>query len=243
MFFRIVKEKTKTIKYTVDISGIPVEVEKKKVKNLRLMVYPPYGQVKVSAPRHMTEEAIRSFISSKIDWINKHRSKYDGNEIYIPVKFICGEKLFYLGRPYILRVEEHNKYAKVELIENEIILYIKPGSTKLQRAKAIENWYRNRLNETAPDLIAKWESVIGVNITQFGIKKMKTRWGSCNIRAKRIWLNLDLIRKPAHCLELIIVHELVHLLEKNHNARFKSFMDKFLPDWRTYKKDLTGLPM
>jgi predicted metal-dependent hydrolase len=243
MFSTLFKQKLRPIKYAITINGTAIEVEKKNVKNLRLAVYPPDGHVKISAPLFMKDSEIYSFALAKADWIQKHRSKYAGNKAYAPLKYVDGEIHFYLGNPYTLRIVELPKRTKVVLNENEIILTIKPRSTKAQRLKALENWYRDKLNEISPELIAKWEGVIGVKATEFGIKKMKTRWGSCNIRAKRIWLNLDLVRRPLHCLEFIIVHELVHLLERNHNARFKAHMDRFMPAWRTYNKDLTRLLM
>lgn len=128
-------------------------------------------------------------------------------------------------------------------MDDTINLYIKPHNTKHQRTKVLEEWYRKQLKDIIPPYISKWEMLIGVEINEFGIKNMKTRWGSCNIRAKRIWLNLGLAKKPIHLIELIIVHELVHLLERNHNAKFKSYMDRFIPEWRKYKDELNKFPL
>jgi len=243
MFSTLFRQKLKPIKYQININGILIDVEKKNVKNLRLAVYPPDGHVKISAPLFMKDVEIYSFAMAKSDWIQKHRQKYAGGKVYVPLRYVEGETHYYLGNSYILRVNEQNKRTKIVLCENQIVLTIKPRSTKAQRIKALDSWYRERLNEITPGLIAKWEDIIGVKTAEFGIKKMKTRWGSCNIRARRIWLNLDLARKPINCLEFIIVHELVHLLERNHNARFKAHMDRFMPEWRSYNKDLTKLQM
>ncbi len=124
-----------------------------------------------------------------------------------------------------------------------MILQVRPGTTRDKRQQILNDWYRRYMKEIIPDLIQKWEPTIGVRVNDWGVKKMKTRWGSCNIRDRRIWLNLDLAKKPPHCLEYVLVHEMVHLLERHHNDRFKSFMDQFLPQWRLYRDDLNQAPL
>ncbi len=229
--------------YQIVISDIVIEVEKKRIKNLRLSVHPPDGAVKISVPLLYKDALIHCFLESKLPWIKKHKDKYYGKEKPVVLEFATGEYHYYLGERYVLQVIQHNKSPRIELTDGSIYLYIKPGSTKHQRKKAVDEWYRKQLKDISSSLIIKWENIIGVNVNEFGIKNMKTRWGSCNIRAKRIWLNLELGGKPFHCLEFIIVHELVHLLERNHSAKFKSFMDKFLPEWRGYKDELNKTHM
>jgi len=229
--------------YQIVISGIVIEVEKKRVKNLRLTVHPPDGTVKISAPLLYKDAAIRAFLESKLHWIKKHRDKYNGKEKPVVPEYVSGEIHSYLGECYVLQLVNHNKPPRIEIANGRIDLYIVEGSTKQQRKKAIDEWYRKQLKEISSPLISKWENIMGVSVNEFGIKNMKTRWGSCNIRAKRIWLNLELARKPFHCLEFIIVHELVHLLERNHNAKFKSYMDEFMPGWRSYKDELNKCPI
>lgn len=230
--------------YQITISDITIEVEKKRIKNLRLTVRPPDGRVKITAPLFYKDKAIHAFVETKLQWILKHRNKYlDSRNVRQPENdFVSGESHYFLGNRYLLQVINRNKTPRIELHDKGIDLYIKNESSKLQRQKALNAWYRKQLQEIIPPLISKWEKIIGVTISEYGIKAMKTRWGSCNIRVKRIWLNLELAKKPVHCLEFIIAHELVHLLERNHNAKFKSYMDGFFPQWRSYKDELNKLP-
>lgn len=205
-------------------------------------MYPPEGQVKITAPLLMQEEAIHAFVIAKLAWIQKHRQKYLDQPKQADLNYASGEKHYFFGIPCVLNIVEQNKPPHVELLGKEIYLYIKPGSTIIQRAKAIEDWYRKELQKKSLPIIIKWENALGVSINDLGIKKMKTRWGSCNIRAKRVWLNLELARRSVNCLDFIILHELVHLLERNHNARFKAHMDRFMPEWRVYNKEIKQFP-
>lgn len=231
------------LKYTINISGIEIEVERKRVKNLRLSVHPPHGEVRVSAPVYYSYETVHAFVAGKVEWIEKHRKKYLSGEYVMPVrhKYLTGEEHYFKGEKYKLIVEDTSGSTKVDLAGGEIVFRIKKGSTIAKRKNALEGWYRNRLKEDADLFINKWEKEIGVKSSGLGIKRMKTRWGSCNIRSKKIWLNLALAKAPMRSLEFIIVHELVHLLEKNHNANFKRLMDRFYPDWKACAKELNGI--
>jgi predicted metal-dependent hydrolase len=153
---------------------------------------------------------------------------------------VGGESHYFLGRRYRLRVIEHDRPNNVILKGNSaLILQVRPGTTRDKRQQVLNDWYRRHMKEIMPDLIEKWEPMIGVKVADWGVKKMKTRWGSCNIRDRRVWLNLDLAKKAPHCLEYVLVHEMVHLLERHHNDRFKSF----LPQWRLYRDELNQAPL
>ncbi len=154
---------------------------------------------------------------------------------------MSGESHYFLGNRYLLNVVEASIKPYVELNNKYISLYIRPNSTKEKREKIMNEWYREQLKDMIPVYIEKWEAIIGVNVEEWGVKIMKTRWGSCNIKAHRIWINLELGKKNPRCLEYIVVHEMVHLLERKHNDRFKSYMDKFLPNWKSIKAELNGL--
>ena len=228
-----------TKNHQIIIDDITVEVVKKDIKNLNLSFSHPTGRVHVSAPLRINDNAIRLFIVSKIHWIKKHQSKFDNQERQSEREFISDESHYYFGKRYLLNVIYHDSKPKVEIRnKTHIDLYVRLGSNQLQRQKVMTEWYRYQLKEQVPNLIDKWKYIVGVEINDWSVKKMKTRWGSCNRKNKRIWLNLELSKKPIHCLEFIIVHELTHLLERHHNEHFKSLMDGFMPNWRLYKEEL-----
>jgi len=191
----------------------------------------------------MKDEAIRNFVISKLAWIKKQQAKFQAQEGQAETEYVSGERYYYQGIPYILNVMHTNKKQRVEISKKQINLFIRPDSTKEQRERILLEWYRSELKKQIPGLISKWENIIGVKVNSWGVKLMKTRWGTCNPKAKRIWINLELAKKSPRCLEYIIVHEMVHLLEKHHNKRFYAFMKQFLPNWREIKAELNGLKL
>lgn len=226
----------------ITINNIEIQVTKKNIKNIRLSVHPPDGKVKLSVPDKMDDTAIGNFVTSKISWIEKQKSKFLFHEEQIPNKFITGEEHLYLGERYVLTVFQTSGKQYVELVDNNNLnLYVKPNSSTEKRDKLMNDWYREQLKNLIPDYIKKWEPIMGVKVEEFGVKKMKTRWGTCNTQFKRIWLNLELAKKNPRCLEYIIVHEMVHLLERGHNAKFYAYMDKFLPNWKSIRAKLNGI--
>jgi len=228
------------IKYEIRVEDIRIEVQRKKIKNMHLRVYPPDGTVRISAPLYLRDDVIRSFAESKIGWIRKHRDGIRENKARACCEFISGETHFYMGRSYKLEVTERNEKPHAETEGEVLRLYVRPGADRDKRRAVLENFYRCRLKEVLPEIIGRWEKEIKVKVNEFRIKKMKTKWGTCNRRAHRIWINLELAKKPPECLEYIVVHELVHLLERYHNKVFYGYMDKFLPEWREYKKILNS---
>ena len=225
--------------HKIEVGNIVVDVVRKDIKNLHLRVYRSTGRVRIAAPLKINDETIRSFIVSKIGWIKKHQSKLDGQERQPEKEFVSGESHYLFGNRYLLNVIYHDTGPRVKLGDNELLdLYVKPGSNQLQRQKVITEWYRSQLKKQIRHLIEKWKYVVGVELNDWCVRKMKTRWGTCNRKAKRIWINLELAKKPTHCLEFIIVHELTHLIERYHNDRFKGLMDGFMPQWRIYKEEL-----
>lgn len=226
----------------ITIENIDIELSKKKIKNIHLSVHPPDGRVKLSVPEQMNDEDVRTFVISKLPWLNKQRKKFSLQKSQTENKFESGETHHLFGTGYLLNVVETKGRQHAELRNDKYIdLYVKPGTSAENREKLLYEWYRQYLKEIIPLFINKWEDIIGVKVNEFGVKRMKTRWGTCNIRDKRIWLNLELAKKNCRCLEYIIVHEMVHLLERNHNQNFKNYMNKFLPDWKNIKDELNGL--
>ena len=225
------------------IGDITVEIRKKNIKNLHLRVHPPEGSVRISAPSRMDLETIRLFAVSKLGWIKKHQAKLKNQVREVSKEFISGESHIYLGKRYLLNVSERNQPSKVVLKHETIELVVRKNTGVNKRREIFDNWYRQRLKELIPELISKYETKMSVKVTEFGVKKMKTRWGSCNVKVKRIWLNLELAKKSEECIEYIVVHEMVHLLERRHNERFTAFMDKFLPRWRFINEGLSQQPL
>lgn len=224
------------------IEDIDVEVAKKKIKNIRISIQPPDGKVKLSVPYNMNEDEVRIFLISKLSWIKKHKSKFKLQERQRPNEFLSGEIHYLFGKEYLLNVLEASGKQYVEIDADRYInLYIRQNSTKEKREKIMIQWYREELKKIIPKYIGKWEAVIGVKVEDWGVKLMKTRWGTCNIQAKRIWINLEFAKKDTIFLDYIIVHEMVHLLERKHNDNFKFYMDKFLPNWRKIQSELNGM--
>lgn len=227
----------------LQLGDLTIEVEQKDIKNIHLSVHPPVGKVKIAAPIRMDLDTIRVYALSKLSWIRKQQEKLRGQEREAPREFINRESHYYKGKRYLLEIIEIDAAPRIELKHRTIELYVRPGTNMEKRQSIIDEWYRAQLKRTLPQLIEYWEEQINVAVNEFGIKKMKTKWGSCNREAKRIWLNLELAKKPPECLEYIVIHEMVHLLERNHNDRFIAYMDKFLPKWRFYKEELNRLPV
>jgi len=222
----------------IKLGNICLDVVQKDIKNIHLSVYPPTGRVRIAAPLRMDLDAVRVFAISKLGWIRKHQDKFRNQSREAPREYITGESHYYLGRRYLLKVIEHNAPPKVVLKHETIEMYIRPDTDLEKRGKILDEWYRRRLKEIAPRMIAKYEKAMKVKVDEFGIRKMKTKWGSCNIEAKRIWLNLELAKKERRYIEYIIVHEMTHFLERRHNDRFMAYMDGFIPQWRFLKEEL-----
>lgn len=230
--------------HQITVNDITVNVVRKDIKNMHLAVYPPNGRVRIAVPLRIDDEAVRLFVITKISWIRQQQRKFAGQERQSPREYISRESHYFFGRRYLLRVTEEDAPAKVVLKSKTYIeLYVRPNTTTSQRQTIINEWYRKELKEILPPMVKKWEKIIGVQVDEWGIKQMKTKWGTCNIEAKRIWINLELAKKPLPCLEYILVHEMVHLLERHHNDRFLAYMETYMPQWKFYKEELNRLPV
>ena len=227
----------------IQLGDIVVDVVQKDIKNIHLSVYPPTGKVRISAPLRMDIDTIRVFAITKLGWIKSQQKKLLEQTRETPREYLDRESHYLWGKRYLLKVVEKDAAPEVELKHNKMLFQIRPATTDERKQDILEAWYREKLKEVVPALIAKWEPLMGVKVEKFFVQKMKTKWGSCSPASKSIRLNTDLAKKPPECLEYIVVHEMTHLLEPTHNARFISLMDQFMPKWRFYKDELNKLPV
>jgi predicted metal-dependent hydrolase len=227
----------------LSLGDIAVDVVKKDIKNVHLSVNPPTGRVRISAPLRMNLDTIRVFAISKLGWIKQQQKKFRDQQRETPREYIDRESHYVWGKRYLLKIVEGNSTPGIELKHKKLVLHIRPGANREKRDAIVEEWYRDQLKDAVPPLIAKWEALIGVSVKGFYIQRMKTKWGSCNPTSGTIRLNTDLTKKPPQCVEYIVVHEIVHLLEPTHNARFTSLMDQFMPQWQFVRARLNRLPV
>ena len=222
----------------IEISGIEIEVQKKNIKNLHLVVLPPDGKVRVSAPVHLSDDSIKMFVRTKLSWIKKQQEKFEKQPRQSEREYVSGETLYVFGQQYFLRVMYSYKGNSLVLSGDEAILTVRKESTASQREAFVNEWYRELLKEQVVKLLPKWEEKTGLYCSSWQTKYMITKWGTCNTKTKKIWLNLQLAKKPIECLEYVILHELAHLKVKNHNSDFIAILDNHMPFWRETRKML-----
>jgi hypothetical protein len=227
----------------IKLGDIAVDVVLKDIKNVHLSVYPPTGRVRISAPTRMSIDTIRVFAISKLHWIKEQQVKLREQERETPRDYVDRESHYVWGKRYLLSVVESDELPSIELSHSRMILRVRPGTDEGRREALVEKWYRKQMKEAVPPLLDRWQPLLGVRAERFFVQRMKTKWGSCNHKAGTIRLNTELAKKPAECVEYIVVHELVHLLEPTHNSRFVALMDRFIPKWQFYREVLNRLPV
>ncbi len=230
--------------HRIFVAGIGVDVVRKDIKNLHLAVYPPKGRVRVAVPLHVDDDQVRVTVASRLGWIRRHQRGFESQDRQSAREMVSGETHYFQGRRYRLDVVRGDSRPGVRIS--------KPGTIELtahnghgvdKRSETLQEWYRGVLRERIRPLIEKWKPVVEAEVEEWGIRRMKTRWGTCNQKARRILVNLELAKKPPECLEYILVHEMVHLLEPRHGERFASIMKRVLPKWRLYREILNRAPL
>lgn len=233
-----------TINKTVTIGEMSIEIiRKSNLKNLYVRINPPDGTVVVSAPMGITEDSIKQFVLRKMPEITQVREKMIAQERQSKREYVSGESCYLWGKAYMLQVVFEGSRYKIERTPNKIIMKAPVGATEENREKTMTEWYRSELKRVLPLILIRLEEKIGVEISACNIKNMRTRWGSCNVDKKRILINLQLVKKPIECLEYVLTHELVHLVEKNHTKRFHSLVEQYYPNWRDAKRLLSEMPL
>lgn len=224
------------------VAGIEIELVQKNIKNLHLAVYPPNGKVRLAAPLDVNEKTLELYVASKIPWIRRQQRKFASINRQSPRQFVNRESHYFLGKRYLLRVHETDhpyRYPKVVCkTKTYIDLYVKEGFTTEQKAELIKEWYREQLKDILAELIPKWEAILHVKANQVKVQSMKTKWGSCNTENRNVLFNIELAKKPIECIEYVVLHELLHLIERNHNDVFKAYLEKYLPGWSSIKAQL-----
>lgn len=227
----------------IDLADMQIEVLRKNIKNLHLSVLPPLGKVRIAAPGHMSLDTIRVFVISRLAWIRAQQRKLQAQQREAPREYLDRESHYVWGRRYLLKRVEQDAAPAIEVKHSKLLLQIRPGTDKARSQEILDGWYREQIRAAVPALTAKWEPVMGVRVGRIFVQRMKTRWGSCNPSSRAIRLNTDLAKKPSECLEYILVHEMTHLLEPTHNARFVALIELFMPHWQHVRDELNGLPV
>ena len=217
----------------IEIRGIEVEIVRKDIKHLHLGVYPPEGRVRVAAPLWLDDDAVRLAVISRLAWIRRKRAEFEGQDRQSRREFVTGESHYFEGRRYRLDVVVSSGPTGIRLRDNAWMeMRVRPDTGRDAREALLYRWYRARLRERVPEMVAKWGLKIGVTVSDWRIRRMKTRWGTCTREAGRIWLNSELAKKPVSCLEYVVVHEMIHLIERGHSDRFRRILDRVMPGWQ-----------
>ena len=228
----------------VVVAGIPVKIVRKPIKNLHLGVYPPNGRVRVAAPIRINDNAVRLAVVQRLRWIKSQQARFQCQIRESEREMVTGESHYVWGKRYRLRVIPEKNVRGVRMRnQSRLELFVPVGADVTQRRRILQQWYRNQLRELVPPLLVKWQSIFGVSVCNWRIRRMKTKWGACSIEARRIWINLELAKKPIQCLEYVIAHELTHLLERHHNDHFVAILDKYVPHWRAHRSILNAAPL
>lgn len=228
---------------TIQLGTIEAEVILKDIKNVHLSVHPPAGRVRIAAPARMNLDTIRVFAISKLGWIKQQQKILAEQQRETRREYVGRESHYVWGKRYLLSVVEQDGSPSISLSHNKMTLRIRPGTDVAKRHEITEQWYRAQVRRAVPELIERWSPILGVRVERFSIQRMRTRWGSCNPKSASIRLNTDLAKKPRPCLEYIVVHEMTHLLEPTHNARFVALMDSHMPQWHHHRQALNRLPV
>ena len=227
---------------TIHLGEMIIDVDLKDIKNIHLSVYPPLGRVRIAAPLRMDLDTIRVFAISKLKWIKKQQEAFKKQERETQREYLTRESHYFLGERYLLKVTEIEASPKIIVKRKEIQMFVRPFTSPEKKREIFDEWYRDELKRIVPPMIETWENKIGVISNEYGIKRMRTKWGTCNHSAKRIWLNLELAKKPLECIEYIVVHELLHLVEPSHNDRFVALLEDHMPKWKFYRDELNRIP-
>lgn len=225
------------------LGELSIAVTRKTVKHTHLSVHPPHGRVTLVAPLGTRTEVMRAYAISKLGWIRCQQEQFRAQARETPRRYVTRETECVWGKRYLLKVEHVDAKPMVVLDHRQMLLRVRPGSDAVARSAAVQAWYRQQMHVAIPKLIAKWEPRLGVRVEGYFLQRMKTKWGSCNNRARHIRLNTELVKKPRALLEYVVVHEMLHILEPKHSERFFELLTRHYPAWRNAQTELNALPL
>jgi hypothetical protein len=228
---------------TIQLGEIAIAVTRKDIKHVHLSVHPPSGRVTLVAPKETRPEVAHAFAVSKLGWIRDQQTRLRGQARETPRQFVERESHYLWGRRYLLSVSAAEAKPSIRLSHRRIALTVRPGSSLAKREAVMQEWHRSLLHQAVPELIRTWEPRLGVEVANYFLQRMKTKWGGCNPRARSIRLNTELVKKPRDLLEYVVVHEMLHLLEPTHSERFIALLSKHYSSWREARAELNGLPL
>lgn len=225
------------------VRGIDIDVVYKDIKHLHIGVYPPLGRVRVAAPLKLDDDRVRLAVITRLPWIKEQRDRLRSAERQSIREMTTGESHYVWGRRLRLKVIKRPGRAHLEVDGGRLLLYVPEGTSADRRREILDHWYRDQLRSVIPDLLVRWEPLLDVVVPRWSIRRMKTKWGSCNRETGHLWFNVELAKKHPDSLEYLVVHEMTHLLERNHGERFTELMDRHLPDWRSRRDNLNDAPL
>lgn len=228
---------------TIELGDISIKVTRKTIKHVHLSVYPPVGRVTLTAPRDTRPEVARAYAVSKLRWIREQQEKLRRQARESTRQYVDRETHWLWGHRHLLTVIHKNEKPSVKVEHKRLRLTVRPGTTRAKRDELFQEWYRGLLHASLPELIGKWEKKLRVRLEGYSLQRMKTKWGTCNHRARTIRLNSELAKKPKDLLDYVVAHEMAHLVEPSHNDKFQTLMDKHYPSWREARLELNELPL
>jgi len=225
------------------VDDLEVDVIYKSIKNIHIGVYPPMGRVRVAAPAHLDEERVRLAVVKRLAWIKRQRDRLQRAERQSEREMVTGESHYVWGRRYRLHIIDEPGRPRLSVDRGRLTMQVPPGTDAGERRHLLQAWERQQLRKRLAELIDKWAAVIGCDVRAWGVRRMKTKWGTCSRSSGRLWFNLELAKKDPRCLEYIVVHEMTHTIEPDHGERFVKLMDAFMPDWRSRRDELNDAPL
>ena len=221
------------------LAGVSIEFEYRAVKSIKMTVYPPDGRVRIAAPPGTSLAEIKNFAAARIAWIVKHRERFQNNS-KSQGSLRNHSTVYVWGEPYELELVEHRGNSRIKIDGGLMKMYIRPLSPKAKKLEILDRWYRRILKEAAQPVIDKWAEILDIEVNKLYIRKMKSHWGSCNCQKQTLRLNSELAKRSPECLEYVVVHEMLHIIERGHNQNYYRLLNRYIPQWKVIRKKMNS---